>query len=93
MSDDAYAKPDYKNLECKKCNNKTNFVEFALRETRQPFTVLDRGGPKDPLDQWGDYELSDGETCIAHEIQCGLCEEVVWSATITTEEIEKEVKT
>ncbi len=78
------AEPNYTSLRCE-CGNVTEFIEYALRETSQPLTVKHH----DPVEkeEWGIFQLTEGESTFPHEIQCRDCGEVVWGATITTKEM------
>ena len=67
--------PDYEKLKCPKCGNTTNFIEFALRDTKQPFIV-----GKDGTINWDSSDTLDDSWPT--EIWCGVCEDtwVVWKA-------------
>ncbi len=66
MSMVEYGDPNYLNLRCPKCGNATEFVEFALRETKQPFKL----GSGEP--DWAEFEWID-EAPYPEEIVCGKC--------------------
>jgi len=78
--------PDYKKLKCPKCGNTTSFVEFAMRETKQPFTV-------DPEKDEPDWEVFDfiDDSPYPEEVVCGKCFEeelvTVWKAVSEGEEM------
>lgn len=64
-------RPDYAALKCPVCGNAKDFVEFSLRETKQPFALKD-GEP-----DWDLYEALDTAD-ISLSIDCGECEAEVW---------------
>jgi len=77
--------PDHNTLRCPKCGNTTDFREFALRETAQPFTLapmwdkakLQRVREPD----WDTYEVVDNGTDWPQVIQCDKCEAEVWTVS------------
>ena len=83
-------------MQCRKCNNKTKFTEYSLRETSQELTFSPSGRP-----EWSEYEvLSTKDFPI--EIVCQPClsegkYEVVWKASqsksVTPKPMQRSTKT
>lgn len=65
-------------MKCQTCGNTKEFLEFAYRDTKQPFTI--QNGEPD----WDTYDTTGGETWPS-EIWCKVCYDagrttVVWKA-------------
>jgi len=82
-----YGEPDYSSLSCSACGNTKEFIEFAYRDTKQPFTLEQKPGLKKRQPDWDLYELTDGQETFPTEIWCNAtvngdtCGKVVWKAT------------
>ncbi len=75
--------PDYHKLKCPKCGNTTDFIEFAMRETKQRLTVRPRShAVGEDCVEWEQFDMLD--TVEPEELVCGKCfdEELVtvWKA-------------
>jgi len=82
-----YRDPDYSALSCSRCGNTKEFIEFAYRDTKQPFNMGEKPGLEKPQPDWDLYEFTDGEEVFPTEIWCNAtvngdkCGNVVWRAT------------